>query len=88
MIGKKTSKRVAKRVNAELDLNHEKYTASTRMKWMERWMEICGTDTVEGIDYDNPYVHLEWLLCDLRVTAKLSGNKVDEALAMMDDMQR
>ncbi len=87
-MGEKKSKKVADRIRMELEMNHERYSARTRMQWMERWMEICGTDTPEGIDYDNPYVHLEWLLCDLRVTAKLTGNRVDDALAMMDDMQR
>ena len=76
------------RIRFEMDMNHEKYVADIRAKWLGRWMEICGVDNPDDIDYDNPYVHLEWLLCDPRVTAKLTGKRVDDALAMMDDMQR
>ena len=79
---------VSDRVRFELDMKHDQYTAQTRAHWTERWMEICGVQTPEEIDYDNPYVHLEWLLCDLRVTAKLTSGMLDEALAMMDEKQR
>ena len=79
---------LADRVRFEMDGKHQQYTSQVRAKWLDRWMEICGVDDPEKIDYDNPYVHLEWLLCDTRVTSKLPGGMLEEALAMMDEKQR
>lgn len=36
----------------------------TRANYHARWMEVCGVDSVDKIDYDNPFVKIEWLLCD------------------------
>lgn len=36
----------------------------TRANYHAQWMEVCGVDTVDEIDYENPFVKIEWLLCD------------------------
>lgn len=38
--------------------------AQIRAHYLNDWMEICGVTRVEDIDYDNPHVHIQWLLCD------------------------
>lgn len=60
----------------------------TRMKFAERWMKLSGVDRWEDIDWDNPYIHLEWFLCDWRMLGKLTDGNRDEVLALMDEQQR
>lgn len=35
-----------------------------RQKYHSRWMEVSGALTIDDIDYSNPFVKIEWLLCD------------------------
>ena len=30
-----------------------------RAEYHARWMEVCGVDTVDEIDYNNPFVKIE-----------------------------
>lgn len=62
-------------------------TAKVRSKWTDRWMQICGVDTPDEIDYDNPYVHLEWILCDMGIQAKLMAGNLESAFKLMDEQQ-
>lgn len=43
---------------------HDKEVAMIRAKYLNGWMEICGVTRPEDIDYGNPHVHIQWLLCD------------------------
>lgn len=38
--------------------------AQIRAHYLKDWMEICKVDRPEDIDYQNPHVHIQWLLCD------------------------
>lgn len=73
---------------ARLEDTWADHAASTRAKYYPRWARLCGVEEWTDIDFDNPYVHLEWILCDPRVLIKLTGGKREEALAMMDEQQR
>ncbi|MBR6911818.1 MAG: hypothetical protein IKN41_08185 [Candidatus Methanomethylophilaceae archaeon] len=64
------------------------HAASTRAKYLDRWCRLCGVDDPKDIDYDNPYVHLEWFLCDPRYLIKLTSGKRNEVLAEMDEIQQ
>lgn len=46
------------------DDQREKIAMQARTKFMPRWMEECGVDDWHDIDYKNPQIHLEWILCD------------------------
>lgn len=74
-------------LNKMLD-SWEENAAKTRLKYYDHWANLCGVTEWKDIDFDNPYVHLEWILCDPRVLFKLTGGAREEALAMMDEQQR
>lgn len=38
--------------------------AQIRAKHYPRWCELCGVEDPKDIDYNNPFVKIEWLLCD------------------------
>ena len=76
------------RIATRLEESNDNNTAKVRAKALDSWMEICGVDRVEDIDYSNPRVHLEWFLCDFRMLAKLTSGKREEVLELMDDQQR
>lgn len=44
-----------------------------RKKYLRRWCKMCGKKWKRDIDYSNPYIHLEFLLCDLRYQAMVSN---------------
>lgn len=35
-----------------------------RAKQYPRWCAVCGVTDPKDIDYTNPFVRIEWLLCD------------------------
>lgn len=50
------------KVNAQI--RKDDFLWNVRKEYHSRWMKACGVDKVEDIDYDNPFVKIEWLLCD------------------------
>lgn len=74
-----------------MDKIEEKYdekVATIRATHYPRWREICEVGPSDPIDKDNPYVHLEWFLCDFKVQYDLMNGNRDKVLEQMDDMQR
>lgn len=43
---------------------HDEVNYRVRAKYINRWMELSGVDRPEEIDYNEPHVAIEWLLCD------------------------
>lgn len=83
--------RIAKLKAAVVDKMEDQYdtmSANIRIKYFPRWRQICNVERDEDIDFNNPYVHLEWMLCDPRVIGRLTGGKKEEAIAWMDEQQR
>ncbi len=76
------------RISLKLEESNAQNTATTRLKFYPHWRKVCGVETDEEIDFDNPIVHLEWFLCDFRIQGKLMDGKREEVLEMMDDVQR
>ena len=76
------------RLVMRMEMTHDQNTAKTRAKFLKHWMEVCGVDSVDKIDYDNPIVHLEWFLCDFTILAKLTDGQRENVLAMMDEQQK
>lgn len=84
-----TEKRTLKeKMLDKLEESSDENAAKVRYKFGPRWMKLCGVDRWEDIDWDNPYVHLEWFLCDWRMLGKLTDGRRDEVLAKMDEQQR
>ena len=49
---------------------YNKVIAQTRARWYDRWFERMAeigkpTDNPYELDLTDPYIHIEWLLCDL-----------------------
>ena len=59
-----------------------------RQKYYPRWMKICGVDKEEDIDFSNPVVSTEWLLCDPVIQRELIQGRRDNVLAQMTEVQR
>lgn len=62
--------------------------AQIRATQYPRWREICEVGPDDPIDMDNPYVHLEWFLCDFEWQVKLMNGRRDYVLQQMDEQQR
>lgn len=45
-------------------ISKDNTVASIRKHWLRNWMEYSGVDDPEEIDYENPFVKIEWLLSD------------------------
>lgn len=72
---------IGQRISERLQMHFEEDDARTRFQYYPRWREI--SDLPDGsIDYDNPIVALEWVLCNRRILDLLGDGKVDEALAL------
>lgn len=64
-------------------------TMRARVSKMDRWAEICGTDDRSKIDYSNPYVSLEYFLCDFKIQLMLADkDQRNDALLQMSELQR
>lgn len=55
----------------------------TRAKFMPRWMEECGVDDWHDIDYTNPQIHLEFILCDPAILKDLQKEGGRDRLFLM-----
>lgn len=85
------SKTMKERIVDRMEYMNDNNTAKTRAKCFDLWMEMSGVDTPDRINYDDPRIHLEWLLCDFKILGKLTSGKPElrqEVLDMMDDTQR
>ena len=59
-----------------------------RAKYYPRWRKVCGVETDEEIDFDNPVVSTEWLLCDPRIQRELIQGRRENVLAQMNEIQQ
>lgn len=65
------------------DDQKEKIAMQARAKFMPRWMEECGVTDWHDIDYKNPQIHLEWILCDPAVLKDLQNEGGRDRLFQM-----
>lgn len=56
--------KIVDNVKIQMDMRKGDILTQVRSKYLARWMDVCGVDSPEDIDYDNPFVKIEWLLCD------------------------
>lgn len=61
---------------------------NVRRKYRPRWRKLCGVETDEEIDYNDPVVSTEWLLCDPRVQRDLIQGRRADVLARMTEQQQ
>ena len=70
----------------------QKTTEKTREEWMDRWAGLSGVEPDDygpfdysKIDWENKYIRLEYLLCDIKLQKKL-GDEDTRAEAIMNDI--
>lgn len=65
----------------KIDKMHDDVSFNIRARYLGQWCEYCGVDNPNDIDYNEPHVAIEYLLCD-PVNIKLirSKNKDDKQL--------
>ena len=68
------SKGFRKKLADRLDESHDRKTALVRAKYIDRWNKMCGGQYT----LDNPVVHLEWELCDMKNQHLLMKGKREE----------
>ena len=72
------------KVRDKADSAIERWASQARVKYLPRWIELSGGESVDDIDYSNPYIHLEFLLCDPRNLSLISrGKHRDKFLAKL-----
>lgn len=54
--------------------SHDRKTAMVRARYIDRWNKMCGGQYT----LDNPVVHLEWELCDMKNQHLLMKGKREE----------
>ena len=74
--------------NDAMDTAVSQSAIKIRERYYPRWRKVCGVETDEEIDFDNPVVSTEWLLCDPKVQRELIQGRRDNVLAMMTETQR
>ena len=65
------------------DAKNQEIANRTRAKFMPRWMEECGVTDWHDIDYSNPQIHLEFILCDPTVLKDLQNEGGRDRLFQM-----
>ena len=78
--------KIVDEVKFQLENKKGSVLANVRAKHHARWMQVCGVTEVEDIDYDNPFVKIEWLLCDPAWLHAIKSEKGrEEFLERLDD---
>lgn len=71
------------------DMN-DNVTVQVRSRFLDQWCEICGVTDPMDIDYNEPHVAIEYLLCDpVNIKLLRSKNQDDKQLVysqMTDEM--
>ena len=61
------SKKAIDRISQAYQLWGDNVTMQVRQRYLPRWCEICGVTDPMEIDYENPYVKIEFYLADFRI---------------------
>lgn len=74
--------------NDAMDTAVSQSAVKIRQRYYPRWRKICGVETDEEIDFDNPVVSTEWLLCDPKIQRELIQGRRENVLAQMTEVQQ
>ena len=74
--------------NDAMDTAVSQRAVKIRQRYYPRWRKICGVETDEEIDFDNPVVSAEWLLCDPKIQRELIQGRRENVLAQMTEVQQ
>ena len=78
--------KIVDNVKTQMEMRKGDVLSQVRFKHIDRWMDVCGVDSPEDIDYDNPFVKIEWLLCDPGWLHAIKSKKGrDQFLERLDD---
>lgn len=75
MIGKDLGKRAIDRISQAYDSWGDAVTVQVRQRYLARWCEICGVTDPMLIDYENPFVKIEFYLADFRILNSIKKEK-------------
>ena len=72
-----------KQLNKQLKKSqNEKNAKKIRTKWMDRWARLSGVEPDDYgkydyslIDWENPYIRLEYILCDPKIESRLGSDE-------------
>ena len=80
------SKGFRKKLVGKVSDGYDKKTAMVRSRYVDRWNKICGGQYT----LDNPIVHLEWELCDMKNQHLLMKGKREEFFerAKLSDIEK
>lgn len=68
---------------------YDKITMTNRARYLPRWMELSEVSEPDKINFDLAPIRIEWLLCDPRNLALISGGKrLPEFLDMLTEEQQ
>lgn len=76
------------KIMASMDGKYDSSVAKARAACYPRWRAMTDRGPDEDPDFTNPFVHLEWILCDLKVQVHLSEGNREEAFKYFDDQQK
>lgn len=79
MIGKELGRKAIERISQAYDSWGDMVTMQTRQKYLQRWCEICGVTDPMQIDYENPFVKIEFYLADFRILNSIKKEKGRQA---------
>lgn len=67
--------KIRDKADEKIDNAFEIATVKTMQNYIPRWLEICGVDTIDDIDFTIPCIEVEVKLCDPRNLKKIRGGK-------------
>lgn len=78
--------KIVEDVKYQLESKKGGILSQVRAKHLSRWMDVCGVTDPADIDYENPFVKIEWLLCDPAWLHAIKSPKgVGEFLERLED---
>ena len=84
----KPRKRLMESLNDAMESSLDDTAARVRLQYHPRWKKICGVERSEDIDYNNPVVSTEYILCDPRIIRLLKQGRRDEVLKQFSEIQQ
>ena len=81
-------KKLKETFNEAMETSMDQSAMKIRKRYYPRWRRVCGVETDEEIDFDNPVVSTEWILCDPRIQRELIQGRRENVLAKMTEIQQ
>lgn len=87
-LDKRQRKKLKETINDAMETAMDQSAGKIRQRYYPRWRKVCGVETDAEIDFSNPIVSTEWLLCDPRIQRELIQGRRENVLAQMTEVQQ